>query len=43
MWVTDARLVLPDRVIERGALRIADGRIAEIVDGPPGHPSAPVG
>lgn len=34
MWVTDARLVLPDRVIERGALRIADGRIAEIREGP---------
>ncbi len=34
MWVTDARLILPDRILERGALRIEAGRIAEIVDGP---------
>jgi len=39
MWVTDARLVLPDRVIERGALRITDGRIANIVDGPAPGPA----
>lgn len=34
MWLSDFRLVLPDRVIERGALRIEDGRIAEIREAP---------
>lgn len=34
MWVTDARLILPDRILERGSLRIEAGRIAEIIDGP---------
>jgi alpha-D-ribose 1-methylphosphonate 5-triphosphate diphosphatase len=34
MWLTDAQLVLPDGVM-RGALRIEDGRIAEIVEGAP--------
>lgn len=34
MWVTDARLVLPDRILERGSLRIEAGRIAEIIEGP---------
>ncbi len=33
MWISDARLVLPDRVIERGALYIEDGHIARIVEG----------
>ena len=33
MWISDCQLVLPDRVVERGALRIEDGRIAEIVEG----------
>lgn len=31
MWLTDARLVLPDGVIERGAIRLEHGAIAEIV------------
>jgi alpha-D-ribose 1-methylphosphonate 5-triphosphate diphosphatase len=33
MWLNNARLVLPDRVVERGSLRIEDGCIAEIVEG----------
>jgi alpha-D-ribose 1-methylphosphonate 5-triphosphate diphosphatase len=33
MWFVDFRLVLPDRVVERGAVRVERGRIAEIVDG----------
>ena len=32
MWLSDFHLVLPDRVIPRGSLRIEDGYIAEIVD-----------
>ena len=34
MWLSDFRLVLPDRVIDRGALRVEDGRIAEIRETP---------
>ncbi|MFQ3672839.1 MAG: phosphonate metabolism protein PhnM [Aggregatilineales bacterium] len=34
MWLTDARLVLPDGVM-RGSLRIEDGHIAEVVEGTP--------
>jgi alpha-D-ribose 1-methylphosphonate 5-triphosphate diphosphatase len=30
MWLSDFRIVLADRVIERGALRIEDGLITEI-------------
>ncbi|WP_129626702.1 alpha-D-ribose 1-methylphosphonate 5-triphosphate diphosphatase [Candidatus Oscillochloris fontis] len=33
MWLTDLQIVLPDGVIERGALQINDGRIAQIVEG----------
>ncbi|MDX2163192.1 MAG: alpha-D-ribose 1-methylphosphonate 5-triphosphate diphosphatase [bacterium] len=33
MWLTDLRIVTPDGVIERGAIRTADGTIAEIVSG----------
>lgn len=33
MWLTDLRIVLPDQVIEQGALRVDDGQIAEIVEG----------
>ena len=32
MWIVNARLVLPERVIERGALRVEHGLIAEIRD-----------
>ncbi|MDA0339522.1 MAG: alpha-D-ribose 1-methylphosphonate 5-triphosphate diphosphatase [Proteobacteria bacterium] len=34
MWLSDFALVLPDRVMPRGSLRIKDGIIAEIVEGP---------
>ena len=34
MWISDATLVLPDRVLPRGSLRVADGLIAEITDTP---------
>ena len=34
MWLSDFRIVLADRVIERGALRIEDGLIAEISEAP---------
>jgi N-acetylglucosamine-6-phosphate deacetylase len=33
--IRNAHLVSPDREIERGALRIEDGRIAEVIDGEP--------
>src|SRR5262245_27229384 len=33
MWLSDCQLVLPDRTVDRGSLRIEDGRIAEIVEG----------
>ena len=34
MWLSDFRIVLADRVIERGALRIEDGLIADISEAP---------
>lgn len=34
MWLSDFRVVMPDRVLERGSVRIADGRIAETADTP---------
>ena len=34
MWLSDFRVVLPDAVLDHGALRIADGTIAEIRDTP---------
>lgn len=34
MWISDFRLVLADRVVERGSVRVEDGLIAEIVDRP---------
>lgn len=34
MWLTNLSLVLPDRIVENGALRIADGLIAEIAEQP---------
>jgi alpha-D-ribose 1-methylphosphonate 5-triphosphate diphosphatase len=33
MWLTDLKIVLPDQVLERGAVNIEDGRITEIVEG----------
>lgn len=34
MWLSDLQIVLPDRMIERGALRIEGPTIVEIIDGP---------
>lgn len=34
MWLSDFRVILPDTVLPRGSVRIAEGRIAEIVEGP---------
>jgi alpha-D-ribose 1-methylphosphonate 5-triphosphate diphosphatase len=36
MWLTDLRVVLPDRVLERGSIRIDGTKITEIIEG---HPS----
>lgn len=33
MWLSDLKIVLPDRVLEHGSIRIEDGIIAEIIDG----------
>jgi alpha-D-ribose 1-methylphosphonate 5-triphosphate diphosphatase len=34
MWLSDLQIVLPDRTLERGALRIEGACIAEIAEGP---------
>lgn len=34
MWLSDLRLVLPDRIVARGSLRLEGGRIAEVVEAP---------
>jgi len=34
MWLSDFRVVLPDRVIARGAIRLENGEIAEIAEAP---------
>ena len=34
MWLSDFRVVLPERVIERGSVRIEGGRIAELAEHP---------
>lgn len=34
MWLSDFRVVLPDDVLESGSVRVEDGRIADIVEGP---------
>jgi alpha-D-ribose 1-methylphosphonate 5-triphosphate diphosphatase len=34
MWWSDFRLVLPDRTLERGSVRVENGIIAEIIEGP---------
>lgn len=33
MWLSNMRLVLPEQILEKGSLRIADGKIAEIIEG----------
>jgi alpha-D-ribose 1-methylphosphonate 5-triphosphate diphosphatase len=42
MWLSELKLVLPDRVIEQGALRIQHGRIAEIAESEPPMVAGPV-
>ncbi|MFC1464751.1 MAG: alpha-D-ribose 1-methylphosphonate 5-triphosphate diphosphatase [Candidatus Brachytrichaceae bacterium NZ_4S206] len=34
MWLSDLKIVLPDRVLERGSIRIEGERIAEVIEGP---------
>lgn len=34
MWLSDFRVVLVDRILERGSVRIESGRIAEVADRP---------
>lgn len=34
MWLSDFRVVTPDRVVDRGSVRIEAGRIAEVADRP---------
>ncbi len=41
MWLSELRLVLPDRVVARGAVRIQDGQITEIVAGAPANGGEP--
>ncbi|MDZ7875609.1 MAG: hypothetical protein U5N27_22510 [Rhizobium sp.] len=37
MWISDCRVVLLDRVLPNGAVRIEDGMIAEISEDPGGR------
>ncbi|WP_172297191.1 alpha-D-ribose 1-methylphosphonate 5-triphosphate diphosphatase [Pseudoruegeria sp. HB172150] len=39
MWLSNFRIVLPEAVLNRGALRIEDGRIAEITGHPVDNPA----
>ncbi|WP_375689766.1 alpha-D-ribose 1-methylphosphonate 5-triphosphate diphosphatase [Pseudooceanicola sp. LIPI14-2-Ac024] len=39
MWLSNFRVVLPEAVLDRGAVRIEDGRIAEIREGTVPHPA----
>ena len=39
MWLSDFRVVLPGKVLERGSVRLENGLIAEIVEGPRAGPS----
>ena len=34
MWIADLRIVLPDRVLPRGAVRVEDGCIVEVIEVP---------
>lgn len=38
MWLNNLKIYTPTGVIERGAIQLDDGRIADIVPGPAGHP-----
>src|SRR5262249_59134670 len=35
MWIANAQIVCPDRVLPRGSVRLQGEWIAEVVDGPP--------
>ncbi|MEM7800424.1 MAG: alpha-D-ribose 1-methylphosphonate 5-triphosphate diphosphatase, partial [Chloroflexota bacterium] len=35
MWISNCRIVCPDRIIERGGLEVAEGVIQAVVEGPP--------
>jgi alpha-D-ribose 1-methylphosphonate 5-triphosphate diphosphatase len=39
MWLTDLRVVLPDRILERGSIRIDGPIITEIIEGNPSRSS----
>ena len=39
MWLTDLRVVLPDRVLERGSIRIDGSIITEVIEGNPSRSS----
>lgn len=43
MWLSDIKIVLPDGVVERGAVRIEDGVICEIVKGSAPQPVPSLG
>jgi len=34
VWLSDLKLILPDRVLNRGSIRIEGERIAEVIEGP---------
>lgn len=40
MWLTNVKLVLPERVVECGSVRLEEGQIAEIIEGNVNHPKA---
>ncbi len=42
MWLNDARLVLPDGILEHGSLYIQDGKIAEIIEGTAPEPGVSI-
>lgn len=42
MWLRDLRIVLPDRTLQRGSLRLEHGRIAEIIEDAPSGSREPV-
>lgn len=39
MWLSDLKIVLPDRVLERGSIHIEGERIVEVIEGPAPRPN----
>jgi alpha-D-ribose 1-methylphosphonate 5-triphosphate diphosphatase len=39
MWITNAKLILPDRVVTRGSVRLEGDRIADVIEGMPAQKS----